>query len=719
MRSHERMGFRPTVLAVALAAAFAPVLVTPVFAEEKAPEDKSVEASVEAGFGAATGSRDDRALFGQYNSLSNGNAFGLLLGFDYSLRRPETNTWVDAFGRDLGGPLREAGVVWKQPGEWKVGASYSEGVRRDPFVSVPPGTGNETQFQTKRTALGLNLSKSISRDLQLEIDFRHENKEGSRLFGRGFTCPSTVAPGCGPTTGIAVGWAVLMQPEPIDSTLSQVDARLSYANGPLRLSAGYYGSFYRNSLSVLATAAPGSALNAVGTPLPLVPGLAAILAQPIALPPDNQAHQLDVTGTWDFGHANTRANFRFAYGVATQHDSFAGAGFTGAPAGVASLDGKVTTTLAKIGLTSRPVAKLSLQADVRYESRDDKTPIALYNIEGTATYTNRQLPYRKTSGKLQGSWQFSPEWRATAGADYETIDRGTFTPTSAANGITALRQDTHEAGVFAEVRRRMTESVSGAVKLSTSRRGGSNWLRDNSGVGVTEVDVSALPAGSILMPTLADRRRDKVKVFADWQASDAVALQVAVEAGRDHYDQLAGYGLGSTGMDSVSVDGSYAINDNWNTNAFVTWGRQTLNQAKPLGYVMALRDASITAGVGVAGKLTSQWEVGGSVALVDDRTAYRQTLDPLAGADSATLLAAIGGLPDIAFRQAALKLFANYKVDAKSSVRVDFIYQQSHWNDWAWGYNGVPFTYSDGTTVAQKPSQNVAFVGVVYRYRFK
>ena len=62
--------------------------------------------------------------------------------------------------------------------------------------------------------------------------------------------------------------------------------------------------------------------------------------------------------------------------------------------------------------------KLTLQADLRYANRDDKTPIAPYSLQGTTVYTNQQLPEQKTSGKLQAIYQFSEDYRGTLGADY-------------------------------------------------------------------------------------------------------------------------------------------------------------------------------------------------------------------------------------------------------------------------------------------------------------
>ncbi len=69
-------------------------------------------------------------------------------------------------------------------------------------------------------------------------------------------------------------------------------------------------------------------------------------------------------------------------------------------------------------------------------------------------------------------------------------------------------------------------------------------------------------------------------------------------------------------------------------------------------------------------------EVGGNLAYVNDRNVYAQTLDTYAGADSAALLAATGGLPNITFRQAALKLFGKYEIDKNRSLGVNLIYAQ-------------------------------------------
>lgn len=737
--------FHRTLLALAVCALCVPAQVRAeeAKADEAASEGSNAarpdETTISVGLGALSGSSSDRAQFGQYNGARNDRSAVGMLGLDYSLRNPASATWVDVQGSNLLGDTRELNVIWKRPGDWKLSASYGELVRYDPntintgllgagsatpqVLSLAGGAGSGTDFElkTKRTSLGLGIAKWITPRWQLEVDFKSENKNGARLFGIGMNCPSTVAPGCNGTTAVNTGSALLMLPEPIDANHSQIEARLSYAQEKLRLSFGYYGSFYRNGLTALTPSVPGTLNNPIGNPLPLATGLQSLLGQPLALSPDNQAHQFDLSGSYDFAQS-TRGTLKLAYGTASQDESFTIAG----PAGINNLGGKVTTTLAKIGLTSRPLPKLSLLADLRYEDKDDQTPIALYNVEGGPpfagpifSYTNRQLSSKKINAKFQAGWQFNSEYRGTISADYQSIARGDFTASSAVSGLSALRQDTAETGLTAELRRRMSENLSGAISLSSSQRDGSNWLRDNSGLGVTEVTdpATAFTSTAIFPSTLTDRKRDKVKLFADWQPTEDLALQFSAENGTDKYSSPSAYGLRDTRMNQYSVDWTYAINYAWGLNGFASRGVQTLNQSRPSGYVMALENTSVALGLGVAGKTGSNLELGANLSYGEDKGVYAQTLDAFAGADSIALLAATGGLPDVKYRQTTLKMFGKYPLNQRATIRVDLVHQRNQVDDWTWSYNSAPFSYSDGTTLTQKPTQNVSFIGITYIYR--
>jgi hypothetical protein len=80
---------------------------------------------------------------------------------------------------------------------------------------------------------------------------------------------------------------------------------------------------------------------------------------------------------------------------------------------------------------------------------------------------------------------------------------------------------------------------------------------------------------------------------------------------------------------------------------------------------------------------------------------------------------AVSNLPDNTYRATVLKLYGKVALDKKSDLRFDLIQQWARFNDWTWGYGGVPFTYSDNSMVTLQPTQNVTFVGVRYIYRFR
>ncbi len=605
----RKIDLRGAALALALVAAVGPALA----------QDSEVEASVSVGVAGLTGDAADRAWFGQYNGLRDRDAYGLL-DFDYRRFIGASGTSTGFAGSNLGLDTRELIFWWKRQGDWKISADYGELVRREPYsintgllgggsttpqvvhLGNGPGSGSALDLETRRKGVGLAFAKFFGPALEFEVSLKSENKDGARLFGIGMTCPSPTAPGCGPTTGANAGWAVLLLPEPINSNHSQVEARLNYAAGKLGLTGGYYGSFYNNSNGALRPVVPGSLNGSLGNLLPLSAGLQGILNQPVALPPDNAAHHFDIAGNYALT-PTMRANFKLAYSRATQDQDFVGTGLAGAPAGVFSLDGKMNTTLAQVGISARPLPKLSVIAEVRYEDKDDKTPLALYNVEGTSSYTNRNYSRQRTRGKLEGSYQLSSSYRGTVGVDYELIDRQDFTPSSAVAGISALRYETEETSFRVELRRRMTESFSGAISFITSDRDGSTWLRPNSGLGVSPVDPAiGFQSTAIFSPTLADRRRDKIKLLATWQPTEALSLQFSAEDGRDKFSAPSAYAVRRADMDFYNADFNYVVSSVWSVNGYASRSKQSLDQARPGGYVIGYDNTSTAFGLGVAGK---------------------------------------------------------------------------------------------------------------------
>ncbi len=748
--SRNYLGISPTVIALAVLAAYGPAQAQDI-GELTEPGN-----SVNIGVGALSGDSKDRATFGMYNGLRDQDVNGLL-GFSYNKRNNASGTWITVEGRNLGLDSRELSYSYRRLGDLKFTADYGELVRHDPrtintrlvgagtttptvSLLATPGTGQELNLELKRKSLGLILEKQIGKTLQIEINFKNEDKKGARFFGAGFACSDRWRD-VGACTGTSAS-AVLMLPEPVDSTIRQLDAKLNYTGEKLRLSGGYYGSFYTNSNGSLRPNIVGGFGNQNGGLQAADPLLAATMGLPVALSPDNQAHQLFLAGNYKLA-PKTRVNFKYAYTHATQNESFAGMGLSGAPAGRSDLGGVIDTTRAQLGFSSHPIEKLHLHGDLAYDSKNNKTPIAYYNAfyqcAPPATYnpatracsaawttgffTNNNQSPKKYEAKLEASYKLPQQLLLTGGLKFEREDAGTITPTEVPGGVSGLRQKMEEKGYRLELRRMMSETFTGAVSYVSSRKKGiSSWLSPNTlpATGVTEVSDSAIYSRTAIFPSIfMDREREKVRVTGNWTPTERLSLQLFLDDGNDTFSGPTAHGLRKTRMNNVSVDAAYTVSDAWKFSAYVSRGRQSLDSGHSTGYDAVIEDTAWSYGMGIVGKPSGRLQLGADLMGINDTLAYKQTADASASAANKLLLATTGGLPDVTFRQLQLKLFGEYALDKTSYLRADLVHQRTMFNEWAYNYNGTPYLYSDNTTLNAKQNQNVTFLGVSYVYKFK
>lgn len=727
----QQFGFNQTLVAVAVMAAFGPAHAADD--DDVTALTKPDRASVSVGVAGVSGDHRDRSLWGQYNGMRKDDAY-FLLDFDYLTRDDETGTWVNLYGRNLGLDTRQVGGEWNKQGDWKIALDYNEIIKRDPrtintFISgggspTPtvnaagiPGTGTDLNLDLKRKRTTVGMDKWLSPGLQISASFRNEDKDGARLSGTGFAC-SALWQTAGACTG-TTNWGLLMLPEPIDSSTQQFDLKMNYASKKLALSAGYYGSFYRNSYATLTPQIVGGLNNfnsgVGGTPITDA-GLLGILGLPVALPPDNQAHQFYLAGNYGFTRS-TRGTFKTSYSIATQHDGFPAVFLADSPTG--NLGGEVTDFKAQLGLTSRPLPKLYLNANVRYEDKQDNTPTALYNLEGPPLvpanyFTNNPSSSQRLVGKLEGTYQLPYGLSGTLGIDYEKIDRDLPVATTELAGLNTLREQTEEISYRAELRRNISETLNGSISYINSRRDGSDWYQVSTGLVLPE---SSLPANQVYVSTYGDRERDKVRLTADWAPAERLGLQFVADYGKDKYtsgDATTDRGLRDTDLSFYSIDATYQLADAWRLIGYVSYGDQTIHVNHSGGYRLALKDRTDTIGLKLNGQWSERLSLGAGVTYTNDKNQYQQNqlnmgLSP--------------GVPDVVFRQTELSVFGNYALDKLSSIRVDLVHVRTKLDEFTWDCATctpvTPFTYSDGTTVSLQPDQNVTFLGARYTYKFR
>ncbi len=660
-----------TVIAASLAAAFGTAQANWEFdsEEESLAYHSRPESMVRFGLGYLN---EDAARFGQFTGLDDMGLYAIgevrLVKLDDA-----TGTWMRLDGRNLGLESRNLRFEHEAQGNWRYIVDYRKSPRRSPYtvntglagigsdsVQINGRPLRDTSLKTVRESVGLAGEKILARGFDLKVNFKHETKKGERMFGR--QGPNFLA-------------------EPIDHEMRQVDVVLGYTGERLQLSGGYYGSFFRNGGNALwvdrATQNAGA-------------------FSPISLSPDNQAHQFHLAGGYSFT-PTTRGNFKVSRSVATQNDRFMEL-FPGQNniSERTNLGGKVVTTLAQAGISARPTSDLSVRANLKYEDRDDKTPVVQYYVPGataTSDGSNHRRDFRQLKGNVEASYRLPENFRLTGAVEYDKRTRNTQDVRSV-----SFRRNTEEIAYRLALSRSLSQTLNGSIAYVRSERDGSRFKTNE------RLDGSTIPNMNLVAPLhLADRDRDTIRLRLDWMPTEALSLAFLGDVSRDKY---SGRELGphKRRANFLSVDASYAISYDWQAHAWFT--RDTSRAINRTGtdavrWQANLRTAGDALGAGLRGRATERLEVGADFQYSRDRSTF--------GLSSAE------DLPKVKYSLASLKLSAKYAMQRDLALRFDVIHDRWRTNDWMW----QGWTYADGTTVNQDRKQNATFVGVSVQYNWR
>lgn len=677
MNAHARNTPTLSAIAAAMLAAHGPAGAAEV---DEVTQLSKPESSVSVGAGYVS---HDNQRFGQYTGLRDEGAHGIL-DFNLINRDDDTGTWFKLDGRNLGLSDRELRFEHNRQGDWGYFVEFNQTPRYSPYTVTTRlsgiGTGDQAvngestardvQLKTERRTTTFGFDKWLPAKFDFQVRFRHEEKDGSRLFGR-------------------TGTDFLA--EPIDSTTRQLEATLGYTGERLQLTGGYYGGWYNNHNPALyASGGTGSAYS------------------PTGLPPDNESHQLHLAGGYSLS-PTTRGTFKLAYARATQNDQFIVASLPGND----SLNGRVDTTQLQLGLTARPVPKLSLLANFRYEDRDDKTPIRLYSNLATATSTfngfYEERSIKTMAGKLEAGYQLPLGFRVIGGVDRDIKRRNVPSWFSGALVAVTMREKTDETAYRLQLRRSLSETVNGALSYAHSKRGGSDYVTTVLNNGAT---------GSNLMAPLhlADRERELWRLALDWAPSEPLSLQFAVEEATDLYPSRD-FGPRNGKAQNYSLDAAYTLSEKWQASAWFSRNDTRVGQATrcvsstascvtvPQNWSADLRNLGDAVGLGVRGKPAGKLEVGANLQFSYDRGEYQI---------NAVMPSGVTPPPDTHYQLTSLKLFGNYALKKNTDVGVNYIYERWSTDDWTW----TNWTYSDGTQVKQDAIQRVHIIGVYGHYKW-
>jgi MtrB/PioB family decaheme-associated outer membrane protein len=358
--------------------------------------------------------------------------------------------------------------------------------------------------------------------------------------------------------------------------------------------------------------------------------------------------------------------------------------------------------------------KLSVVADARVEDRDDKTPIQKYFTASTSSTSNGEnepRSIRTSAAKAEANYQLPEGFRIIGGVGIEEKKRNI-----SEIHVVSAREITDERTWRVELRRPMSETLTGSVSLARSDRDGSPF--------VTTVQSSGALGSNLIAPIfLADRKRDKVRVNANWAPISPLTIQFYAESARDDYSGRDGSALGPRKGEATnySLDAAYVFNDRWQANAWYSrndthFDQATCEAASSAGvcpgsaadptWSAKLRNLSNNIGAGLRAKPTGQIDLGADVTYSEIRDQF----------DMGTIQGgAVTSLPDIKTKLTRLNLFARYALQKNAGVRLDYIYDRFASDDWTW----PTWTFADGTQLVENRPQQVNFIGVSYYYRFQ
>lgn len=704
------------------------------------------ESEIELGLGNVSSSS---GAFGNYNGLNDSGAY--LIGNIQMRRRGDGNdtSYLEIEGRNLGLKSRSLNIGGGQQGNFGLKLEYTEIPKiesdsyRTPYLGAgttrltqPAGLVDSTstvtmaglaanmkpfEVGTDRKILGLGLTKILTGGWDLAFNIKRDNKDGTKLRA------AMIQTGTGGTRG-----AVIV-PEVVDYTTDMVDAIARYDGGKLQLQFGYSGSFFSNGNRAMTWDNLYQAGTNTGNP-----------TGSYSLAPDNQFHQINASGGYVISQT-TRLAGNLSLGRMTQNESFLPYSTGGTLPTTASLNGKVNTTHASFKLTSRLMPALNLAAGYKYDDRDNKTPVNQYNYitgdrdaGGTGTATNAlrrwNSPTSSTSHKAYADldYQLAKATKLKFGYDYHKVSH-TYEPTT---------QDVEQT-VKAEVKQKFTDTASGGLAYSYSDRNADTYRGDaplaatySPGYLATLVGANKsypwLEAPPLRKFFLDDRRRDKVRVYANFAPTDSLDLHVGLDYRQDkHPEADAGFGMSKVNSWAANFDASQRFSGAVTGHAFVTVEEYQTDQkganlsnsptssllaetnavADASRWKISIRDRNFTMGVGLRVKPGGKFEYGGDLihASSNGRTSF--------AAGSAV---ANGPLADLITRRNRLELFGRYEVQKNLSVKLQYIYERYHSTDW--GYDS-PLTLTSVTSVVGtnqvSPKYEVHMIGVSALYRFK
>ncbi|MEO8924963.1 MAG: MtrB/PioB family decaheme-associated outer membrane protein, partial [Caldimonas sp.] len=497
-----------------------------------------------------------------------------------------------------------------------------------------------------------------------------------------------VREGTEPTSGSSLVDAAQLV-APLDQTTDRIQVSGTYSGRRLQATLGYEASLFRNSQDALTWTNPFT-VGAIGA-----------TSGQLALPPDNEFHQVRATLGYQV-LPNVRASADLALGRMTQNAPFLASTLIAdlvVPALPAtSLQGRVDTLNANVRVSASPTERVRIDASYVHDEHDNRTPSSAYPSVSADMFvgplqTNQPYSFTHDQVKLGADYRAPHTLKVSAGIDYDAMQR-------------TLQEvgTTHEVVVYARLSAQPVHQLALALKLSHGDRTPSDY----------HVVASIDPAENPLLRqyNMARRLRDSVGGRADYTVSESVAIGFDVDWSNDNYSDSA-IGLTTARTLGLGADASLAIGAKTRLQAFGHTDRIRSNQAGSQLFATSdwagrNNDAADVIGIGVRHTaLADKLELGGDLSYV--RTRSDVNIDT--GAFNPPFPTASTG-------RDTLKLFATWRL--RDNLTLTGTYWYEHYDARDWQLDGVmPGTVPNLLAFGELPPHyNVQVLRLAMRYRF-
>lgn len=736
---------------------------TPSSEQEKLDALIRPQSQIEAGAGMAQG-----------NAFLGGNFTGLkpefaVLNFDW---RGSQMRWGnpddDHFrwrieGRDLGLDARSLAAEWGRLNGYRFNATHDRISRRasDSYQTPFEGTGTSrltlpAGFVRADTPAGMTRLADALRavpvesmrernvlsaawwpdpDWELTAQWRHETVEGTKIRSLEFGS----APQIGRSTPLL---------EPINAVTQMFDLAAAYTGESERFSLGYHASLFDNR------AAPLEWQNAyTGTPFtggttglsagfPLDTGRAGHL-------PNNRFHRIDALGVFDFSNT-TRLTLNLRRGHATQNEAFlpytANAGLTAIALPRASLDGAIDTTFAMARLSLRPMRGVNLVSTLKFDERDNKTPMTEYIYVGgdaqlqpalgaASDHIRTNLPRSRKQllATLEGDWRFAPAMVLKGVWEYDETSR-TYTEVDTTREHT-LKLDFRHTGSASWM---INGGVSMAQRRGTTYQANAPYLATYTSAAFIEallrqsncsVPIDCVRAGPLQTKFyVADRDRASARLIVFHNPGERWSWMARIDRTRDDYPSSA-YGREDNSRTSLNGEVTWQPGAAMAGTLFATQDWQSIAQrtrqvsvgtpavASDADWTHRVRDRTLTLGS------TIKWTglAGGRLSL--DASALtvrgRTVDDTVAGIAAPATQNPATPLPATRYRANEARLSATWQADRVTQWKLQANQRRISQADWAYAAVGAATLTNWIGTLERSPEFDLRVVRVSWVRTFR